>query len=186
MTDLIALPAFKDSTTVYVAVESPRGSTLKFKYDTELRVMGLSRPLPAGLEYPCDWGFIPSTLAEDGDPLDAFIVWDGSSYPGIVLPCRPIGVLRAEQTNVETGDRERNDRVAVLPVEAPRWEAIDSVFDLSERIRQELEQFFLSAVAFEAKDLKLLGWRGPLDALDLVRASVRGRKRKRARSRRRK
>ena len=69
---------------VNVLVESPRGSTIKFEYDQTERVMTLSRPLPAGLVYPFDWGFIPGTRAADGDPLDAFILWDGASYPGIL------------------------------------------------------------------------------------------------------
>jgi len=136
--------------------------------------MMLSRPLPLGLAYPYDWGFVPSTRAADGDPLDAFVLWDGASYPGIVLPCRPIGVLRAEQTNPTTHGRERNDRVAVLPVKAPRWDPVRSVFDLSERTRLELERFFLGVVAFERKDLKLAGWAGPAEAMDLVRTSERG------------
>jgi len=66
-------------------VESPRGSSVKFKYDPDDDVMVLSRPLPAGLAYPYDWGFVPSTRAADGDPLDAVIVWDGTSYPGVVV-----------------------------------------------------------------------------------------------------
>ena len=78
MTDLVKLPAFSDKTTCHVVIESPRGSTVKFKYDPEHRVMSLSRPLTAGLAYPYDWGFVPSTRASDGDPLDAFVMWDGT------------------------------------------------------------------------------------------------------------
>src|SRR5262245_41761920 len=106
MTDLLALPAFRDAEVCHIVIESPRGSSVKFKYDTKLHVMGLSRPLAAGLVYPYDWGFVLSTKAPDGDPLDAFVMWDGVSYPGVMLPCRPIGVLRIEQTNAETRERE--------------------------------------------------------------------------------
>jgi inorganic pyrophosphatase len=171
MTSLHRLPAFADDDSVNVVVESPRGSTLKFKYDANHGVMMLSRPLPVGLAYPHDWGFIPSTRAPDGDPLDAIVIWDGVSYPGVVVPCRPIGVLRVEQTNVVSGGRERNDRLVVLPTKAPRWDSHRSIFDFAERVRLELRQFFLAAVAFEAKDLEILGWAGPDDAIALARAS---------------
>ena len=172
MTDLLALPAFADDRSLNVVVESPRGSNVKFKYDLEQGVMTLSRPLATGLTFPYDWGFIPSTCAPDGDPVDAIVLWERSSYPGIVLPCRPIGVLRAEQANAASGNRERNDRVFVVPVKDPHSDGIQTVFDLSERLRAELEQFFFAAVRFEKKDLKLLGWAGPKDAVELVEASL--------------
>src|SRR5215831_13698167 len=95
----------------------------------------------------------------------------GVSYPGVVLPCRAIGVLRVEQTNPTSRQRERNDRVIAIPTKAPRSDGIRSVTDVSDRIRRELEQFFLAAVAFEGKELAILGWGSPRDALDLVRAS---------------
>jgi inorganic pyrophosphatase len=88
-----------------------------------------------------------------------------------VVACRPLGVLQAEQTNPKTRARERNDRLVVLPTAAPRWETILSVFDLSERVRLELERFFTAAVAFENKELTLLGWAGPDAAMKLVSAS---------------
>jgi len=172
MTTLARLPAFADTDTVNVVIESPRGSALKFKYDGGHDVMMLSRPLPEGLTYPHDWGFIPSTHAPDGDPLDVIVTWDGISYPGIVIPCRPIGVLRVEQTNTVSKARERNDRVVALPTKAVRWEQVRSIFDVSERIRLELQQFFLAAVAFEGKELKILEWAGPEEAIALVRASA--------------
>jgi inorganic pyrophosphatase len=171
MTDLMKLPAFADQNTINVVVESPRGSTLKLKYDAKQRVMTLSRPLVLGLQYPYDWGFVPSTRGPDGDPVDAFVMWEGSTYPGILLPCRPIGVLYVEQTNPERGVRERNDRLALLPGKAPRMDGLRSVFDFHERVRTELERFFFDAVAFEGKELKILGWGGAGDATALVRAS---------------
>jgi inorganic pyrophosphatase len=153
-------------------VESPRGSSVKFKYDPDDDVIMLSRPLPAGLTFPYDWGFVPSTKAADGDPLDALILWDGTSYPGVIVPCRVIGVLNVEQTNVHSQRRERNDRLAVLPTKAPRQEGITSVFDVTTRVREEIEQFFRHAVAFEGKDLTLLGWQGPTEAQAAVAASA--------------
>jgi inorganic pyrophosphatase len=163
------LHAFRRDGSINVVVESPRGAAVKFKYDSDDQVMTLSRPLPAGLVYPYDWGFIPSTKAPDGDPVDAVVLWDGAGYPGIVIPCRAIGLLKVEQTNVTSKRRERNDRLAMLPVKAPRQDEITSVFDLPKRVRAELEQFFVHAVAFEGKALKVLGWAGPAAARRLLR-----------------
>jgi inorganic pyrophosphatase len=174
------LPAFRPDRSLNVVIESPRGSMVKFKYDPEHEVMSVSRPLPLGLTYPFDWGFIPSTRAEDGDPLDAFVLWEGSSYPGIVIPCRAIGVLNAEQTNPSTKRRARNDRVAVLPIKAPRQEHIQSVRDLTPRVRSEIERFFLHVVAFEEKKVKLLGWGAPDEAEALVRRAARTRRGRKA------
>ena len=155
------LRAFRQDGSINVVVESPRGSAIKFKYDPDDDVMTLSRPLPAGLVYPHDWGFVPSTHAPDGDPVDAIILWDGASFPGVVIPCRAIGLLEVEQTNLASKKRERNDRLAMLPIKAPRHGDVASVFDLPARVREELEQFFLHAVAFEGKAVKILGWTGP-------------------------
>ena len=156
-----------------VMVESPRGATVKFKYDPAARVMTLSRPLPLGLVFPFDWGFVRGTRAEDGDPLDAFILWDASSYPGIVIPCRAIGILNLEQTNTKSGRRERNDRVAVVPLESPRQDAMASALHLPLRVRGEIEAFFLHSGVFEGKDAKVLSGEGPPAALRAVREDSR-------------
>jgi len=168
----VRLPAFRRDGSVNIVVESPRGSTSKFKYDDETGSMMLSRALPSGVTYPHDWGFIPSTRAADGDPIDVMVLWEGTSFPGLVLPSRLIGLLRVEQTNVASGARERNDRLFALPMKAPRLEHVYSIFDVPERVRLELEQFFLHAVAFEGKSLTLLGFDGPAEADRMLRAAV--------------
>ena len=85
------IPTFADDGHAFrVVVESPRGSSVKLKYDRELGVMTLSRPLPTGLVYPHDWGFVPGTSASDGDPVDALIVSDGGSASGVVVTCRAL------------------------------------------------------------------------------------------------
>jgi inorganic pyrophosphatase len=166
------IPATGPHGSFNVVVESPRGATSKFKYEPAIGAIMLSRPLPAGTAYPHDWGFIPSTRAEDGDPLDVMIIWDGVSYPGVVIPCRLIGVLRVEQRNTGSGRRERNDRLAAVPAKAPDLEDLRSIFAVAKRKRAELERFFLNAVAFEHKDLAILGWSGPAEAKHLVRRSL--------------
>jgi len=164
---VITLPARDTDGWLNVVVETPRGATAKFKYDERSGVMRLSRPLPSGLCYPYDWGFIPSTRAADGDALDAMIIWDGVSYPGIVVTAQCLAVLRVEQKDPESGGRQRNDRVLTVPVKSRHGNegALDS------RLRAQLEQFFTAAVAFEGKDVRLLGWGDADEADALVRAA---------------
>jgi inorganic pyrophosphatase len=169
---LINLPALREDGAVNVVVESPRGSSSKFKYDPQGGVFALSRPLPSGLVYPHDWGFIPSTRAADGDALDAMVLWEGVGYPGVVIPCRLIGVLQVEQNRKSSPGRERNDRVLALPIRASHLEWIKSVSDLDASLRAQLERFFEHVVAFERKELRLLGWGAPAEADALLKASL--------------
>jgi inorganic pyrophosphatase len=97
MTDLTKLPSWADDNSIFAVVETPRGSSCKLDFDPKLGVFAPAKPLMAGLTYPYDWGFIPSTKAEDGDPLDVLILHDAQTYPGVVLRCRPVGILEVEQ-----------------------------------------------------------------------------------------
>jgi inorganic pyrophosphatase len=163
------LTAFSAEGHLNVIVESPRGSSAKFKWVGPAGVFALSRPLPSGLVYPCDWGFIPGTEAGDGDPLDAFVMWDGHAHPGVLLPCRPIGVLRVTQVPHGTGVPERNDRIAAVPAVDARLTHISSMADLGDRIRQEIERFFLAVVAFEPKTVRLEGWGDSEEAIRMIK-----------------
>ena len=162
------IPTFGAGGTIHVVVESPRGSTVKLKYDCHLGALTLSRALPAGLTYPHDWGFVPSTHASDGDPIDALVLSDVGTAPGVVIACRPIGVLEIEQNRRRGSGRERNDRIIAVPQGVARFDSLRDVADLSERMRAEIVEFFVHASAFEEKGLKVLGWSGPDRALALV------------------
>ena len=172
--NLASIPAFAGDDIFHVVVESPRGATLKLKYEPQWNVMSVSRPLSIGLTFPFDWGFVPSTRAADGDPLDAMLLWDVASYPGVVVPCRAIGVMHVEQnrTNHDPSERIRNDRILSIPVEARREHRVSNVAALPVRMRQELEQFTLAATALEGKDVRVVGWGDAAAALKLVRESV--------------
>jgi inorganic pyrophosphatase len=156
----------------HVVVESPRGSPVKLKYDPEMGVFTVSRTLPWGLVYPFDWGFVPSTRASDQDPLDAMVLWDVPSAPGVVIPSRAIGVLQVEQNQEQGKGRERNDRVLFVPLAAPRQAQLKEVSELGQRQLDELTQFFLSTTALDKKDLKILGWAGAREANVLVDQSM--------------
>jgi len=140
---------FGSAGSVNVIVESPKGASIKLKYDVSTGVMTVSRPLQAGLTYPFDWGFIPGTRGADGDPLDAMVLWDSASFPGVLIPSRLIGMLCVEQTNLGSGKRERNDRLLAVPTSVARIE-IRTVDDLTARLRQELKNFFVAAWPVEA------------------------------------
>ncbi len=172
--NLADIPALAGDDTFHVVVETPRGSTLKLKYEPRWEAMSVSRPLPLGVIYPFDWGFVPSTQADDGDPLDAMLLWDVPSFPGVVIPCRAVAVLNVEQnrTNHDPSERIRNDRIMCLPIAARREHGITDLASLAARVRQELEQFAVAATALEGKDARVIGWGDAAAALGLVHESA--------------
>ena len=91
------IEAFGASGELRMIVETPQGSAVKLKYDLKLKIFTVSKSLPLGLTYPFDWGFIPGTQGEDGDPLDALAIHDASTYPGVMLPCRLLGMIDLKQ-----------------------------------------------------------------------------------------
>jgi len=120
MTNLLKIPTWADEENVHAIVETPRGSTCKLDFDPKLRVFTLAKPLMAGLTYPYDWGFIPSTKAQDGDPLDVLVIHDAQTYPGVVLRCRPVGILEVEQTSPSVGRFTQQYNRPALYRETPR------------------------------------------------------------------
>jgi inorganic pyrophosphatase len=167
MPNLLKIPTWADEQFIHAVIETPRGSTCKLDFDPKLRVFTLAKPLMAGLTYPYDWGFIPSTQAEDGDPLDVLVIHDAQTYPGVVLQCRPVGILEVEQKS--KGKRERNDRVFAVPDRSPLETDLQDIRRLPSRAREELERFFLATNALEDKKLEFLGWRGPSHAAKTIK-----------------
>jgi inorganic pyrophosphatase len=159
----------------HVVIESPRGSGNKIKYDPDLDAFLWSRPLALGLSYPFDWGFFPQTIAPDGDPLDAFVLVDAPTFPGLVIPSRPVAVLELEQNSKKRKRRERNDRVLMVPLKAPRSDGLRDLADLPVRQREEMEQFFVAATFGEGKEAKILGWKGAREAEQLISRCARRR-----------
>src|ERR1700704_1576808 len=167
MTDFSKLPTWADKNRLYAVVETPRGSRAKLEFDPKLDAFTLSKPLLAGLTYPYDWGFIPSTKAEDGDPLDVLIIHDAATYPGLVLKCKPIGILEVIQS--EKGKAKRNDRIFAVPDRLPFEGDLQDIRHLPSRAIDELEKFFEATNALESKKLDFCGWRGPGKAIKAIR-----------------
>lgn len=166
MTKLDKLPAIQKG-LVYAVIEASKGMTAKCKYDPKRGLFVLGKPLPHGLAYPYDWGFIPGTRADDGDPLDALVLHDAACPVGCLIECRPLGVLELEQK--ERGKPvQRNDRYILIP-DADKAIKKDV---LSDRLKQELEQFFRGVVLRSGKSLKLLGWRNAALALKTIKKAA--------------
>lgn len=163
------VPPFDEQHNLRVVVETPRGAGIKIKYDEKLGCFSLSRMLPLGVTYPYDFGFVPQTLAQDGDPLDAMVLIDAMTYPGVVISCRLLGALQVE----ERGMRGRpNHRLVAVPVKAARKEELRNFGDLGRRMQQELERFFVMSSAFTSKDPVIRGWVGPDAAGDMVNRAI--------------
>lgn len=167
MPKFIELPPFSDDGDLYVVIETPRGSRAKFSYDPKLKAFTLSKPLLIGLTYPHDWGFVPGTKADDGDPIDTMVMHDAVTFPGTVITCRAIGILQIEQTS--KGKAERNDRLFAVPRRSHAEQGLHDVQDLSKPIQQELEKFFIATDELEDKTLKIIGWKGPDAAMQAIK-----------------
>jgi len=154
-----------------VIVETPKGSRNKFAFDPDEQIFELKKVLPAGMAFPYDFGFVPSTKADDGDPVDVLVLMAEPAFAGCVLSCRPIGVIEGEQ-----GDRknkERNDRIIAVEKDAHSWADIKTVDDLGMEFRQELEGFFVNYHKLSGEKYRVLGVKGPDQARKLVKSGMR-------------
>jgi len=159
---------------VNVVVETPAGSRNKFKYDEKLGVFRLHKILPRGAEFPYDFGFIPHTRAEDGDPLDVMILGDDANIQGTLVTVRLLGVIEAEQT--EDGKTIRNDRLMGVAEGEKINNGIQSLKDLPRKLLEEIELFFVDYNKAEGRKFKPLRRAGAKKAAKLVdRASQKGR-----------
>src|SRR3712207_2799734 len=164
---LIRLPAFQaDTGELNVIIETPKGSRNKFAYEPEQRLFVLKGVLPAGAVFPYDFGFVPSTLGEDGDPLDVLVLMDEPALPGCLVLARLVGVLEAEQT--EGGSTTRNDRLIAVAAVSRNHRDVQSLEDLSSNLLGEIEHFFTSYNAAKGKRFAPLGRGGPEHARVLV------------------
>ena len=152
-------PFDQDKGLLTVVIETPKGSRNKYAFDPEERVFRLKKVLPAGMAFPYDFGFVPRTLADDGDPIDVLVLMDEPAFPGCVLQCRPIGVIEGEQGDKK--DKERNDRIVAIQEDAHSWEDVKKLDDLGDQFCRELEEFFVNYHQLTGKKYRVLGLKGP-------------------------
>ena len=168
---LTQLPTFdEDSGQLTVIIETPKGSRNKYKYDDKKRLFTLSHVLPAGALFPFDFGFVPSTRGQDGDPLDVLVLMDAPAFVGCLLECRLIGVIEAEQS--EDGKMERNDRLIAVASHSREHKDIENLDQVSPNLVNEIEHFFASYNEIQGKKFKVLGRPGPEQARRLVEDGV--------------
>jgi inorganic pyrophosphatase len=152
--------------TIPVIVETTEGARSKLEFDLKLGCLKLTKVLPAGFTFPLNFGSIPGTLADDGDPVDILLFMTDPVPAGTLVEARPIGVMEAEQ--IENGKKERNDRLFGVAVQSTEHRHIASVASIEKRKRKELERFFQGYNEEEGKRFRCLGWFGPRRAWRLI------------------
>jgi inorganic pyrophosphatase len=162
-----------DKGMLRVVIETPKGSRNKFAFDADEHIFELKKVLPAGMAFPYDFGFVPSTKADDGDPVDVLVLMDEPAFPGCVLTCRPIGVIEGEQTERHDKKKERNDRIVAVEQDAHSWADIGTMDDLGKEFEHELEEFFVNYHKLSGSEYRILGVKGRAAARKLVKSSRR-------------
>jgi inorganic pyrophosphatase len=154
-----------------VVIETSKGERNKYKYDERLRVFAYSSVLPEGQTFPFDFGFIPGTRGDDGDPLDVLLLADAPVPMGCVVTVQLIGVIEAEQSETD-GETVRNDRIIAVSVDNVMFDGARSLKDLSSPMLKQIEQFFISYNRIKGKQFKVIGRRGPNTAQRVLDAGI--------------
>ncbi|HEY0319774.1 MAG TPA: inorganic diphosphatase [Pyrinomonadaceae bacterium] len=165
------LGAFDDDGELNVIIETPKGSRNKFDYDEELGLFKLGGVLPAGASFPFDFGFVPSTLGGDGDPLDVLVLMDEPAFTGCLVATRLIGVIEAEQTERD-GETTRNDRLIGVAKVAREHSHVRTIKELNENLLDEIEHFFVSYNVIKGKEFKPKGRFGHQRARRLIQEGM--------------
>jgi inorganic pyrophosphatase len=174
MSIVTKLPPFDKKTgQLNVIIETPRGCRNKYSYDEKRKFFKLGSVLTAGAVFPFDFGFIPSTIGEDGDPLDVLVLMDEPAFPGCFVASRLLGVIEAKQT--EDGKTERNDRLIAVSANAETHRDVKSLGDLETKLVDEIEHFFVSYNVAKGKKFKPTGRFGPKRAAKLIKIAERKR-----------
>ncbi|AZB73356.1 inorganic diphosphatase [Synechococcus elongatus] len=164
--DLSRIPAQPKPGLVNVLIEIPGGSKNKYEFDKDLNAFALDRVLYSSVQYPYDYGFIPNTLADDGDPLDGMVILDQPTFPGCVIAARPIGMLEM----IDGGDRD--EKLLCVPAKDPRYAEVKTLSDIAPHRLDEIAEFFRSYKNLEKKVTEILGWEGPETVQALVEECI--------------
>ena len=143
---IAALAAWDEQGRLRAVIEAPRGCANKLKFQPDLGLFELHKVLPLGCVFPFDFGFVPGTRGQDGDPLDVLVVMDEPTAPGVMVPCRLLGVIEAEQRPMKDargGKPTRNDRLIAVAHESHRHSDCRSLRDLGDGMLDEMERFFV-------------------------------------------
>jgi inorganic pyrophosphatase len=164
--DLTLIPPQPKPGLINVLIEIAGGSKNKYEYDKDLQAFALDRVLYSSVQYPYDYGFVPNTLADDGDPLDGMVIIDEPTFPGCLIAARPIGFLEM----IDGGDRD--EKILCVPDKDPRYAQIKSLKDLPSHRLDEIAEFFRSYKNLEKKVTEILGWQDVDQVKALVEKSI--------------
>jgi inorganic pyrophosphatase len=159
-----------DKSIIRVVIETPKHCRNKYKFEPSLGAFSLSKVLAQGMEFPYDFGFVPSSKGEDGDPIDVLLLMDEPAFPGCIIESRLIGVIEAEQ--VEDGETVRNDRLVGVAKENHRYSDLEDISDVSKTLIRDLEEFFVNYHRTRGSKFKVLGTRGPKQAYRLLEKAI--------------
>jgi inorganic pyrophosphatase len=151
---------------VYAVIEIPKGSRNKYKYDEDKGLFVLDRVLYSPFYYLADYGIIPKTGMDDGNPLDILVIMDEPTFPGCIIKCRPIGMLRMIDGN------DRDDKVIGVPINDPKFKDFRDIQDVSLSFLEEIEHFFQEYKRLEGKDTEVLGWSNAKRAFETIEYSI--------------
>ena len=151
--DLSLIPAQPEPGVINVLIEIAGGSKNKYEFDKDMNAFALDRVLFASVKYPYDYGFVPNTLADDGDPLDGMVIMDEPTFPGCVIAARPIGMLLM----IDGGDRD--EKILCVPTEDPRYKEVKSLKDIAPHRLEEIAEFFRTYKNLEKKVTEIQGWK---------------------------
>lgn len=151
---------------IYAVIECLKGDRNKYEYDKDIPGIALDRVLHSAVHYPGDYGFIPQSYYDDGDPFDVLVLVEDSTFPGCVIEARPVALMKMDD------DGEQDDKVVAVPVEDPRFDHIRDLDDLSTHQRAEIDEFFETYKNLEAgKEVTTLGWEDRTAALAAIEHS---------------
>jgi inorganic pyrophosphatase len=151
---------------ISVVVEIPKGSRNKIEYDHDNDVFRLDRILYSPVHYPGDYGFVPGTLSDDGDPLDALVLVTDPTFTGCLISARPIGVL------LMTDEKGQDEKILAVPERDPRFEEMSDLSDLPRHLLKELEHFFGVYKDLEDKATAVLGWESVPRARQIITTAI--------------
>ncbi|HEX4437989.1 MAG TPA: inorganic diphosphatase [Solirubrobacteraceae bacterium] len=146
------------SAALVCVVEIPKGTRNKYEYDPVLGGIKFDRLLMSAATYPADYGYLRGTLGQDGDPLDALVCLYEPTFPGCLIPVKPVGLFEMED------EKGIDDKVICVPLEDPYWNHHEELEDLPLLLRQEIEQFFSIYKDIEGKQVRIGGWRSRAEA----------------------
>lgn len=164
--DLSRIPAQPKPGLINVLIEIVGGSKNKYEFDKDINAFALDRVLFSSVQYPYDYGFVPNTLADDGDPLDGMVLMDEPTFPGCVIAARPIGMLEM----IDGGDRD--EKILCVPDKDPRYVNVKTLDDIASHRLDEIAEFFKTYKNLEKKVTEILGWKGLDEVQPLIEKCI--------------